>query len=1222
MSVCQLVFSLPTAGFSRVTSDATALTSTPGSRPLFNPVESTLVTAVPRHVSASSAWREHIPFALFLVETLRPRVVVEVGTDEGDSFCAFCQAVDQLQLPTQCYAIVGASSDSRDGIIALRRHHDALYARFSRILNGGLTPELEAASIDLLHIDGHARRGSLEIDIDTWLPRMSSRGIVLLHDTGEDGGDPAVRRAWLEIRDRHGHFEFTHARGLGVLAVGSEIPSAIEAMIEASPDEASRIRHVFAALGRSVERCPASEMSRPDERSDARLAVGPEAERAMRELELIKSTLAYQLLRHVVWPIARWVPSPVRRAIRRAVGAVFGAAEHMSGSDRLVCGIDADLSKPLVVGKGNVLYLRGWCYHPTRTIRRLEALVAGERHRMANHSMARPDVLNDQAPRSDRTGNSLCSGFWGLVPFEKIDARREVKLSLRATLDDGRACELSIGTMTLLPGRLNAPPHARRNSTDARQPLVAICMATWNPPLDLFAGQLESILAQTHENWICIINDDCSAPATFAEMRKLAARDPRFSVHRNPARLGFYRNFERCLELVPDGSEFVAFADQDDLWYPTKLAESLAAFGPDTTLAYTDMEIVARDGRVLSSTYWAERKNNYRSLTALLFANTVTGASSVFRAALLADILPFPERIGDSYHDHWVACVALGRGRLGYVDRPLYAYRQHGGNVLGHYTRRPWTLVPRWSKLRQWVRSRGTFKTDVWSSCDIYGNDFVRIMLITRVLRLRLADVPRRRRAALANVGRLEQSPSGLALEGLVSSVLRRPTLGAEWYCLRGVIAREIVDRYFRRRSRKLFQARLAVPTASPAGVAVAPVPDALEVIEQKIAPLKLMPSTATRPRINMLVPTIDFHYFFGGYIAKFNLARQLRDDGYDVRMVTVDYCPGEERAWRREIAGFPGLEDFFDRVEVVNAFDRSKPLEVNPRDRFIATTWWTAHIAHEAVRGLGSERFIYLIQEFEPMTFPMGSFAALAEESYTFPHNAVFSTVFLREYFRQHRIGVFAGGEAQGDRHSVTFQNPINTFTVTEEALRRRRMRRLLFYARPEMHAARNMFELGVLGLRAAIRDGIFDLERWTFEGIGSVGSFRDVPLGERAVLRLRPRTTLADYVALLPGFDIGLSLMHTPHPSLVPLEMAAAGLITVTNTFENKTAGGLAGVSPNILPVPPTLEGVRRGLGEASRTVEEFERRVAGSRVNWPSTWREALGADVMARLHEFVT
>jgi hypothetical protein len=289
----------------------------------------------------------------------------------------------------------------------------------------------------------------------------------------------------------------------------------------------------------------------------------------------------------------------------------------------------------------------------------------------------------------------------------------------------------------------------------------------------------------------------------------------------------------------------------------------------------------------------------------------------------------------------------------------------------------------------------------------------------------------------------------------------------------------------------------------------------------------------------------------------------------------------------------------------------------VSRDDGFVATTWWTAHIAHRAVTTLGRRRFLYLIQEYEPFTFPMGSHAALADASYRFPHAALFSTELLRDFFRGRRLGVYAAGEEAGDRWSAAFQNAITAVDPPAAAeLAGRSPRRLLFYARPEPHAARNMFELGALALARALERGAF-ADGWTLDGIGTVNGARRLELGGGAALRLLPRSGQDDYARTLREHDVGLALMHTPHPSLVPIEMASAGMLTVTNTFENKTADALAAISPNLIAAEPTIEGVASALCAASAAAGDAERRAQGSRVSWSRDWDETFGEQLMDRV-----
>ena len=73
----------------------------------------------------------------------------------------------------------------------------------------------------------------------------------------------------------------------------------------------------------------------------------------------------------------------------------------------------------------------------------------------------------------------------------------------------------------------------------------------------------------------------------------------------------------------------------------------------------------------------------------------------------------------------------------------------------------------------------------------------------------------------------------------------------------------------------------------------------------------------------------------------------------------------------------------------------------------------------------------------------------------------------------------------------------------------------------------------------------------------------------------------------------------MYTPHPSLVPIEMCAAGMSTVTNTFENKDAPALHRISSNMIAAPPTVDGVAAALAEAEARSVSLDDRAAGSRI-----------------------
>ncbi len=888
--------------------------------------------------------------------------------------------------------------------------------------------------------------------------------------------------------------------------------------------------------------------------------------------------------------------------------------------------LDAPLPAELAVGAGSALFVCGTCFSARARVTELAIVVDGDEQPVIAHGMPRLDTMRafhpgldpyetagmaaDPASREDPLFTSYRSGFWGLARIGPRPAGASCRLELRARLDDGRSVSAPLAELALRS--LDRPLDLPR-----RAPEVAICMATFQPPIDLFERQVASIRAQTHRDWVCVISDDGSDPRRFAELEAVVAGDDRFRVSRSDRRLGFYRNFERALALAPAGARYVALADQDDVWFPEKLATLVHALG-DARLVYSDARVIGREGDVRSDTYWSRRRNNHEDLLSLLVANAVTGAAALFPRDLLDDALPFPPAQFAHYHDHWLGLVALATGEIRFVDRPLYDYVQHGSAALGHAqaTRMP-ALRDRLGALRRDPRER----VRMWRMH--YFVDACRLLQFAAVLRVRCGDrMDRRKRRALDRFERADGSLvplAALAVRGARELVGRPETLGAEWMLAHAFAWRRMLAATVRDRPARGLRLDAVPPAAldPQPGERSAAVP-ALQVLADKVSPLRLTIASDAPQRINLLVPTIDLQHFFGGYIAKLNLARRLARHGHRVRLVTVDPVGPLPWSWRRELEAYAGLDRAFDELEV--AFGRESGLEVSGTDVFVATTWWTAHIAHDAVRALGGDRFLYLIQEYEPFTFPMGSYAALAAESYRLPHTALFSTELLRGYFRRHALGVYASGADAGDRASAAFENAITPIDAPAAAeLAARRTRRLLFYARPEPHAARNMFELGVLALRRALEDGAFDAG-WSLHGIGTVEAGRRVDLGD-ASLELLPRAAQRDYGALLRDHDVGLSLMYTPHPSLVPIEMASAGMLTVTNTFENKTPEALREISPNLIAAEPTVAGVAAALRDAAAAAGDADARVRGSRVRWSRDWDRSFDAALLARISDLL-
>lgn len=215
-------------------------------------------TAAPKRLTDIESWHQHIPFAFALIGLMKPKLLVELGTHRGDSYCAFCQAITETGCDTRSFAVDTWAGDPQAGeynseiLDDLRQHHDPLYGHFSTLLqmrfDEALT-QFDDGSIELLHIDGLHTEEAVRHDFETWLPKMSPSGVILFHDTTVYQEGYEVWKFWKEIAGSYPHFEFAHGHGMGVLLVGSQAPTWLRDWCMADSTMHDSLCKIFHTLG-------------------------------------------------------------------------------------------------------------------------------------------------------------------------------------------------------------------------------------------------------------------------------------------------------------------------------------------------------------------------------------------------------------------------------------------------------------------------------------------------------------------------------------------------------------------------------------------------------------------------------------------------------------------------------------------------------------------------------------------------------------------------------------------------------------------------------------------------------------------------------------------------------------------------------------------------------------------------------------------------------------
>lgn len=243
-------------------------------------------------------------------------------------------------------------------------------------------------------------------------------------------------------------------------------------------------------------------------------------------------------------------------------------------------------------------------------------------------------------------------------------------------------------------------------------------------------------------------------------------------------------------------------------------------------------------------------------------------------------------------------------------------------------------------------------------------------------------------------------------------------------------------------------------------------------------------------------------------------------------------------------------LESQFGKSEtplLISYGDGLERIALAQDDLWVCTHWLTASVMSRYLEtsDISANRVIYLIQDFEPAFSPWGTAYALAEETYAKGFIPLVNSRPLARYLQDY------GHVPLAETHC--FYPQINAASL--EAASRNwtpdpaGRTRVLFYGRPGH--SRNLYELGIASLKLWIaRMSDEDLARLEISSAGT--EHAPVDLGRGIYLESVGKLSLNDYYKLLSRVDVGLALMHSPHPGHLALELPTSGVPTVTNTFE----------------------------------------------------------------------
>lgn len=357
------------------------------------------------------------------------------------------------------------------------------------------------------------------------------------------------------------------------------------------------------------------------------------------------------------------------------------------------------------------------------------------------------------------------------------------------------------------------------------------------------------------------------------------------------------------------------------------------------------------------------------------------------------------------------------------------------------------------------------------------------------------------------------------------------------------------------------------------------------------------------KPDFVLVLPAI-FGIFSAGPNTAFRFAAEIAHYGYNIHCLSLQTPACDSKTLQLHL-----VNKLFIPPEVAARF-RTSSLSDNTKvylhagDKICATASWTVSAAAQLARLVGTAPIAYFIQDFEPNFLPWSPEHAFLMESYYYDILPIINTASLAEML------VMVGNDSFSTnifkKRRLIFTPSVDRSLFFPELTTKEKLI-LFIYTRFGNSEKRNMPTLALEAVSRLVNQDLLPANRWEIHCYGSPQT-PPIDFGKGQISTMLPPLEMNEYAAHIRQANVVLYLVLSPHTGYMPLEAAACGVPVVTNTYLNKTASLLRGISSNILPAAPTVEAITQTLASALKQAESTLGKQPVDDIKLPPTWHDA--------------